>query len=62
MPVEIIAEYHASALVGLLGWWVRAGFPHGPAEMARMCREMTQPSVMATVRGPAAQIHADPPR
>ena len=41
LPVEVLAQYHASALIGLLGWWVRAGFPYGPAEMARMCREMT---------------------
>ncbi|MET0414628.1 MAG: TetR/AcrR family transcriptional regulator [Actinoplanes sp.] len=41
LPVEVLAQYHAGALVGLLGWWVRAGFPYGPAEMARMCREMT---------------------
>ncbi|MBL7257177.1 TetR/AcrR family transcriptional regulator [Paractinoplanes lichenicola] len=41
LPVDVAAEYHASALVGILGWWVRAGFPHGPAEMARMIRELT---------------------
>ena len=54
LPVEIVAEYHASALVGVLGWWVRAGFPHGPEAMARMCREMTQPGVMAAL----TEIHA----
>ena len=58
LPVEIVAEYHASALVGLLGWWVRAGFPYGPAELARMCREMTEPGVMAALR----EIHVDRPR
>nr|WP_296065596.1 TetR/AcrR family transcriptional regulator [uncultured Actinoplanes sp.] len=49
LPVDVVAEYHASALVGLLGWWVRAGFPYGPAEMSRMCREMTAPGVMASL-------------
>ena len=49
LPVEIVAEYHANALVGLLVWWVRQGFPYGPAEMARMCQEMTAPGVMATL-------------
>ncbi len=58
LPVDVVAEYHASALTGVLGWWVRADFPHGPAEMARMCREMTQPGVMAALRG----IHAEGPR
>jgi AcrR family transcriptional regulator len=48
-PAEIVAEYHASALVGVLGWWVRAGFPYGPAEMSRICLEVTQPSMMAAM-------------
>ena len=50
LPVEIVAEYHASAIIGVLGWWVRAGFPHGPDEMARICRAMTEPGVMAALR------------
>ena len=58
LPVEVVAEYHASALIGVLGWWVRADFPYGPAEMARMCREITQPGVMAALR----EIHAEGPR
>jgi len=48
-PAEIVAEYHASALVGVLGWWVRSGFPYGPAEMSRICMEVTQPSMTATM-------------
>jgi len=49
MPVEMVVEYHVSALVGVLAWWVRAGFPNGPAETARMCRTMTQAGVMAAL-------------
>jgi AcrR family transcriptional regulator len=47
LPVDVAAEYHASALVGTLGWWVRAGFPHEPAEMARMIRELTVGGITA---------------
>lgn len=47
LPVDVAAEYHASALVGILGWWVRADFPHGPAEMARMIRELTVGGITA---------------
>ncbi|WP_127499879.1 TetR/AcrR family transcriptional regulator [Actinoplanes solisilvae] len=47
LPVDVVAEYHASALVGVLGWWVRADFPYGPGEMARMIRELTVGSVTA---------------
>jgi hypothetical protein len=60
-PAEIVAEYHASALVGVLGWWVRAGFPYGPAEMSRICLEVTQPSMMAAMmhdHEPSAKIGA----
>jgi hypothetical protein len=54
LPVDIVAEYHASALLGVLVWWVRHDFPYGPGEMSRMCRELTAPSVMASLdaRGP----------
>jgi hypothetical protein len=62
LPAEIVAEYHTSALVGLVGWWVRAGVPHGSAGMAGMCREMIQPGAMVVLHGPAAQMHGDPPR
>ena len=54
LPVEVAAEYHASALVGILGWWVRAGFPHGPGEMARMIRRLTVGGITATWREEAA--------
>jgi AcrR family transcriptional regulator len=50
LPVEVLAQYHAGALVGLLGWWVRAGFPYPPGEMARMCREMAAAGVAPGVR------------
>ena len=49
LPVELVAEYHASALLGVLVWWVRQDFRYGPAEMARMCQELTTPGVMANL-------------
>ena len=49
LPVEVVAEYHANALLGLLVWWVRQDFPYGPDEMARMCTELTAPGVMASL-------------
>lgn len=49
IPADVLAEYHASGLTGLLGWWVRAGFPYGPAGIARMCREMIQPGMVAAI-------------
>jgi AcrR family transcriptional regulator len=49
MPVEVVAEYHASALAGLVVWWVREDFPYGPEHMAQMCRDLTAPGVMASL-------------
>ncbi|GAB2611389.1 TetR family transcriptional regulator [Paractinoplanes abujensis] len=55
LPVEVVAEYHAAALVGILGWWVRSGFPHAPVEMAGMIRELTSGGMTrATGSTPAA--------
>jgi hypothetical protein len=52
--VEVVAEYHASALLGILVWWVRRDFPYGPVEMSRMCQELTAPGVMASLRAPGS--------
>lgn len=49
MPVDVMAEYHASALTGVVVWWVREDFPYGPEHMAGMCRDLTVPGVMATL-------------
>jgi AcrR family transcriptional regulator len=53
LPVDLVAEYHASALLGVLVWWVRQDFPYGAAEMSRMCQELTAPGVMASLSRPA---------
>jgi AcrR family transcriptional regulator len=50
LPVDVVAEYHAGALLAVLVWWVRNDFPYAPAEMSRMCQELTTPGVLA---GPA---------
>jgi AcrR family transcriptional regulator len=49
LPVEMVAEYFAGALVSTLLWWVRQDFPYGPAEVATMCRRLTEPGVMASI-------------
>ncbi|GIE46722.1 TetR family transcriptional regulator [Amorphoplanes nipponensis] len=47
LPVELVAEFHAGALLGALVWWVRQDFPYGPKEMAEMCRQLTAAGVQA---------------
>jgi AcrR family transcriptional regulator len=47
LPVDVVVEYLAGALLGVLVWWVRQGFPQPPAEIARICQSMAGPSVLA---------------
>ena len=60
LPVDVVAEYHASALVGLLEWWVRADFPYGPGELAAMVRDLTAGGIAGVIHGGIAGMgHAD---
>lgn len=47
LPVDVVTEYHAGALVAVLVWWVRQDFPQPPAEIAQVCQRMTTPGIMA---------------
>jgi AcrR family transcriptional regulator len=48
-PPDVVAEFCTSALLGLLFWWVDAGFPHPPAEMAAAYDRMAAPAVRAAL-------------
>jgi AcrR family transcriptional regulator len=52
LPVDVVTEYLAGALLGVLVWWVRQGFPQPPAEIARVCQAMATPSVLAALDHP----------
>ncbi|MCO1654481.1 TetR/AcrR family transcriptional regulator [Pseudonocardia humida] len=43
LPVEVVAEFHASATVGLLRWWIDQDFPHDPAWLAAIHRALAFP-------------------
>ena len=47
VPLTIIAQYMAGALLGLVGWWLDQGMPHTPEEMARFYYRLTMPEVTA---------------
>ena len=36
VPAPIQAQFVAGALLGVLKWWLRAGMPHPPEQMATM--------------------------
>ena len=52
-PPEIVAEFAASALLGLLIWWVRQDFPIPPSAMAGMYRDLATPGILAPSGIPA---------
>jgi AcrR family transcriptional regulator len=44
VPVEIAAEFHASATLGLLTWWIDHDFAHDPAWLAGIYRTLAAPT------------------
>ena len=47
LPADVVAEFHASGIIGLLGWWIEHDFCHGPDWLAGVYRRLTT-STMAT--------------
>ena len=52
LPVEVVAEFHASATVGLLSWWVEHDFPYGPSRLTEMYRRLATPGLLAVLGQP----------
>jgi AcrR family transcriptional regulator len=49
LPPAIVAEFYASALIGVLTWWVNEDFPYGPHEVAAAYGALAAPGIMAAV-------------
>ena len=56
LPAEVVAEYYASATLGLLAWWVDHDFRFGPAGIARMHHRLTAPGLRAAVTPPHSHV------
>ena len=52
VPTEIIAQYIAGAIFGLIVWWLENDMPHSPEAMAQMFHRMVLPGILATLEGP----------
>jgi len=48
IDLEVAAEFHASAALGLLVWWIDAGFPQGPGWLGATYRTLAQQSPATT--------------
>jgi hypothetical protein len=42
VPIDVTVQYLASALVGVLTWWLDSGMPHKPEQMERMFLRLTR--------------------
>jgi AcrR family transcriptional regulator len=46
VPLEVVANYYASALMGLIHWWLEKDMPYTPEEMRYMFQEMLRPAMI----------------
>lgn len=58
LPPPIVAEFYASALIGVLKWWVNEDFPYPPHEVATAYGALAAPGVMAAI---GARPTSEPP-
>lgn len=52
IPLELMAQFFAASLLGMLIWWLEAGMPYSPQEMARYFRQLV-------LNGIGRAIHSD---
>ena len=53
LPVDVVAEFAASAALGLLTWWVNHDYPYGPTRLAEMYQRLAAPGILAALGHPA---------
>ncbi len=53
VPLAIVAQYLAGALLSLLKWWLEAEMPYSPEQMDAIFQQLALPGVMTTVEGNA---------
>lgn len=45
LPVDVVAEFHTSAILGLLVWWIDHDFCRGPEWLADVYRRLATPTM-----------------
>lgn len=54
MPVDVVAAFAATMKLNMVLWWLDAGQPYTPAEMADMCTRLTLHGIPAGVQAAGA--------
>lgn len=57
LPVVVIAQYLAGALLNLLKWWVRAGRPYPPEAMEQLFEQLALDGLRSGLNGEGAVSH-----
>ncbi|WP_051367531.1 TetR/AcrR family transcriptional regulator [Hamadaea tsunoensis] len=58
VPVEVVAEFYAAALLGLLTWWIGTDFAGGPDHVAALFGALASPGVAGATAAPEAALVA----
>ncbi|MFI9382766.1 TetR/AcrR family transcriptional regulator [Kutzneria sp. NPDC052558] len=45
LPADVVAEFHASGIIGLLGWWIEHDFRHDPEWLVSVYRRLAAPTM-----------------
>jgi AcrR family transcriptional regulator len=46
VPLDVIANYYAGSVMGLVSWWLENGMPYPPAQMAEYFQRLFFPGLM----------------
>lgn len=49
LPADLVADYYTNAALGMLSWWVDHDFPHDARWLARACRTLAVPGLLAAL-------------
>lgn len=52
MPLEVIAHFFAASLLGTLVWWLEAGMPYPPSQMAAFFRRLVLDGLRSVTKFP----------
>ena len=61
MPLEILANYLAAVKLNMVIWWLDAGMPYPPQEMAAMCSRLTMFGAAPILEPFAGPVRGDGP-
>jgi tetracycline repressor-like protein len=53
VPLPLVADYMAGAILTMLKWWLDNKMPYTPEQMDRMFHQLVLPGVSATLQVPA---------